>query len=141
MKYLLDTNVISELRKKRVDHNVARWFEDIESDQIVLSCITLGEIKVGILKKAKKDKQSANILENWFNNLQKIYSNQIVNIDSKVCDIWARLCIIDATNAIDSMLAAQAINNDLILVTRNIKHFNMFNIAILNPFVAQQKRE
>jgi predicted nucleic acid-binding protein len=134
MRYLLDTNIISELRKKQPNENVVSWFNQIHPSQLYLSSLTIGEVRAGALKKAKTDKRSGDLLLKWVNNLVRDYQEQILGIDLEVSEEWANLLAIDSTNAIDSLLAAQAISMNLVLVTRNIKHFKMFDIKLLNPF-------
>lgn len=138
MKYLLDTNIISELRKKSPNSAVIKWLSNVHFSQLYLSCITIGEIKTGILKLAKNDKEASLGLEKWMSSLMIDYAQQIINIDMNTCEDWAELMSIDSTNAIDSLIAAQAKQANMILVTRNIKHYNMFNIKLLNPFTIEQ---
>lgn len=134
MKYLLDTNIISELKKKSPNHDVVNWFEGIDTDDLYLSCITIGELKSGALKKSKTDVKTAKLLIKWIDGLMSDYEEQILNIDLKTCEIWAQLLNIDSTNAIDGLIAAQCLQSNMVLVTRNIKHFNMFDIKLFNPF-------
>jgi toxin FitB len=134
MKYLLDTNVVSELRKKVPSNNVIDWFASIHPSQLYLSCLTVGEIKVGILKLAKKDKEASLKLMKWLNSLTADYAKQIIGIDLETSEEWAELMSIDSSNAIDSLIAAQAKQGNMILVTRNIRHYSMFDIRLLDPF-------
>ncbi|UCM85940.1 MAG: type II toxin-antitoxin system VapC family toxin [Rickettsia endosymbiont of Culicoides impunctatus] len=134
MRYILDTNILSELKRKIPNTKVLAWINQIPTELLYISCISVGEIKKGILKKAKTDISTALILENWLEDILISYSNKILNIDLVVCQKWAELLIIDGTNDIDSQLAAQAIVHDMVLVTRNTKHFNKFGVKLLNPF-------
>ena len=134
MRYLLDTNIISELRKKSPDNAVVEWFEKTDPDNLYLSCITIGEVRHGALKKAKTDKQGGQALLKWVDDLINDYEEQIIDIDLDICEEWGNLLTIDNSNAIDSLLAAQALSMNLTLVTRNTKHFKMFKIKLLNPF-------
>lgn len=134
MKYLLDTNIISELKKKTPDQNVVNWFEGIDTDELYLSCITIGELKSGALKKSKTDIKTGKLLIKWIDDLMADYEEQILNIDLETCEIWGELLNIDSTNAIDGLIAAQCLQSNMVLVTRNIKHFNMFDIKLFNPF-------
>ncbi|QCS24880.1 type II toxin-antitoxin system VapC family toxin [Rickettsia parkeri] len=134
MKYLLDTNVVSEIQKKKSNFQVAEWFSIIHSSQLYLSCITIGEIRKGISKLAKKDKIASLKLEKWLERIIIDYNERILNIDKEICEEWGELMSIDSTNAIDALIAAQAKQSNMILVTRNIKHYNMFNIKIFDPF-------
>ena len=134
MKYLLDTNIISELKKKSPNHDVVNWFEGIKTDDLYLSCITIGELKSGALKKSKTDVKTGKLLIKWIDGLMADYEEQILNIDLETCEIWAELLNIDSTNAIDGLIAAQSLQSNMVLVTRNIKHFKMFDIKLFNPF-------
>ncbi|ABV76885.1 plasmid stability protein [Rickettsia rickettsii str. Arizona] len=127
MKYLLDTNVVSEIQKKKSNSQVAALFSIIHSSQLYLSCITIGEIRKGISKLAKKDKIASLKLEKWLERIIIDYNEKILNMDKKICEEWGELMSIDSTNVIDALIAAQAKQSNMILVTRNIKHYNMFN--------------
>lgn len=139
MKYLLDTNIISELKKKTPDQNVVNWFKGVKTTSLYLSCITIGELKSGALKKAKTDEKTGKLLIKWVDGLRTDYEEQILNIDLETCEIWAQLLNIDSTNAIDGLIAAQSLQSNMVLVTRNVKHFKMFNIKLFNPFEELEK--
>ncbi len=134
MRYMLDTNILSELNRKIPNPKVLAWIDKIPTKLLYISCISVGEIKKGIIKKAKTDKSTALNLENWLEEILITYSNKILNVDLAVCQKWAELLVIDGTNDIDSQLAAQAIVHDMVLVTRNTKHFTKFAVKLLNPF-------
>ena len=127
MKYLLDTNIVSELRKTLPTPNVVKWMEDVPSDQVYLSCIAIGDLRSEALKKAKQDKIAGKLLIKWIDELINSYEDQIVLIDLEICKKWAELL------TIDSLLLAQAFTNNMVLVTNNIKHFKMFGAKYLNP--------
>ena len=137
MKYLLDTNIVSELKKRQVNMNVAQWFEMVHESQLYVSAITIGELRAGAIKKSKIDKEQGYLLAKWVDNVIDQYSERILNIDLEICEEWAELLSKDNSNAVDSLIAAQAIARNMILVTRNIKHFKMFNVKLLNPFEDQ----
>ncbi|QQV75766.1 Toxin FitB [Rickettsia tillamookensis] len=134
MKYLVDTNVVSEIKKKNPNSQVAAWFSIVHASQLHLSCITIGEIRKGISKLVKNNKRASLQLEKWLEKIIIDYNERILNIDKEICEEWGELMSIDGTNAIDTLIAAQAKQNNMILVTRNTKHYNMFNIKIFNPF-------
>jgi toxin FitB len=134
MKYLLDTNIISELKRKKPNQEVMDWFGEINTEDLYLSCITIGELKSGALKKAKTDVKTGKLLIKWIDGLVADYEEQILNIDLETCKIWAQLLNIDSTNAIDGLIAAQCLQSNMVLVTRNIKHFKMFDMKLFNPF-------
>ena len=131
MKYLIDTNIISELYRKKPVIDVINWFNSVDAYYLYISCITIGELKAGALKKAKTDKIASHSLNKWINILCQNYKDQIVNINQETCEIWADLLSIDSTNAVDGLIAAQARQGNMSLVTRNTKHFNRFNIDII----------
>jgi hypothetical protein len=134
MKYLLDTNIVSELRKKTPNTNVVQWFHGINHENLYISCLTIGELQFGAQKKLKSDIIQGQLLIKWIDDLVSIYNEQIIDIDISVSEEWGRLLNIDSSNAIDSLLAAQSIICNMTLVTRNIKHFKMFDIKLINPF-------
>jgi predicted nucleic acid-binding protein len=120
MSYLLDTNIISELWKPVCDINVKNFIENIKTDDFFISVLTIGEILNGIEKATtKKDK-----LLDDFNNLKTIYNDNILNIDIGVIEIWGNIKANSRTlPIIDSLIAATAISNNLILLTRNVRDF------------------
>lgn len=134
MTYILDTNVLSELNKKVPSNKVLEWIDLIPTELLYISCISIGEIKKGIIKKSKTDVPNSLILESWLEEILTDYKNKILDVNLDVCKKWGELLAIDGTNDIDSQLAAQAITYNMTLVTRNIKHFKMFRVKLLNPF-------
>jgi toxin FitB len=127
MKYVLDTNIVSELRKTLPTPNVVKWMEGVPSNQIYLSCIAINDLRSGALKKAKQDKRAGPVLTKLIDELISSYEELIVLIDLEICKKWAELL------TIDSLLLAQAFTNNMVLVTNNIKHFKMFGAKYLNP--------
>ena len=127
MKYVLDTNIVSELRKTLPTPNVVKWMEGVPSNQIYLSCIAISDLRSGALKKAKQDKRAGPVLTKLIDELISSYEELIVLIDLEICKKWAGLL------TIDSLLLAQAFTNNMVLVTNNIKHFKMFGAKYLNP--------
>lgn len=89
MKYLLDANIVSELRKTLPTPNVVKWMEDVPSNQIYLSCIAISELRPGSLKTAKQDKITGKLLINWIDELISSYEELIVLIDLEICKKWA----------------------------------------------------
>ena len=127
MKYVLDTNIVSELRKTLPTPNVVKWMEGVPSNQIYLSCMAISDLRSGALKKAKQDKRAGPVLTKLIDELISSYEELIVLIDLEICKKWAELL------TIDSFLLAQAFTNNMVLVTNNIKHFKMFGAKYLNP--------
>ncbi|MBN6067169.1 type II toxin-antitoxin system VapC family toxin [Aggregatibacter actinomycetemcomitans] len=137
--YLLDTNIVSELRKLekgRADPNVTKWFQQVDLQQAYLSVITLFEIKIGILQLIRHDAQQATILQNWFTNtLLPNFENRILPLDQNVALACAELHIPDKKPLNGSYLAATAKVHHLKMVTRNLKDFQHSGVEIINPFV------
>ncbi len=138
VKYLLDTNVLSELRKKdRCNAHVSSWFAGIEEGSIYLSVLVTGEIRKGIELKRIKDHAQALLLEQWLVKIETYYSGRIFALDAETCDIWGKLNAIRPLPVIDSLLAATAIQHDLTLVTRNVQDVENTSVRLLNPFESQ----
>ena len=133
--YLLDTNVVSELRKRdRCDENVAAWYTSISDDNLYLSVLTLGEIRKGIELLRNRDPGQAEVLENWLAYLEPNFEGRILSIDADITDAWGRMHQIRNIPAVDGLLAATAKIHRLTLVTRNIQHFQGLGVNLLNPF-------
>jgi len=125
--FLIDTDVVSELRKKnRADKGVLNFFQQyqVESDRCFVSSITLGELRRGVeLIRVRGDLQQAELLERWLVQVRSDFANRILPIDLDVAELWGKLRVPDATNSIDKLISATALINTLTVVTRNIKHF------------------
>ena len=135
MRYLLDTNVVSETKRKIPNQGVIDFITKVNIDDIYFSCLTIGELKAGALKKAKTDPVAGKSIIKWIEDILFTSSDRIISVDLEACQKWAEFLAIDRTNAIDSLLAAQTATNNMILVTRNIKHVQIFGVNCLNPFI------
>ena len=136
MSYLLDTNVVSELRKRFPDRNVASWYESVAGSQLFLSVLTLGEIRMGVERARRKDPAKAAVIENWLSRLETAYGDHIVPVDTEIADAWARLSVPDPLPVIDGLLAATAAARNWTLVTRNTGDVERAGVRVLNPFAA-----
>lgn len=134
MSYLLDTNVVSELRKRAPDRNVLTWYESMPSDQLFLSVMTIGEIRLGIERLRRKDAMQAAALDRWLTGLQTIYCDRIVDIDTTIADTWARFSVPNPVPIIDGLLAATASARNWTLVTRNTAALSRCGVRLLDPF-------
>ncbi|MGD1864630.1 MAG: type II toxin-antitoxin system VapC family toxin [Phormidesmis sp.] len=136
--YLLDTNVISELRKTtRANSGVIRFFEESseKEEQLFLSAVTIGEIRRGVDRiQYRGDKLQAEKLEAWLQTVVIDYADNILNFSRTEAQVWGKLRVPHAENAIDKQIAATALTHDLTLVTRNIKDFKSTGVILLNPF-------
>ncbi|MGH9629302.1 MAG: type II toxin-antitoxin system VapC family toxin [Bryobacteraceae bacterium] len=134
--YLLDTNVISELRKGRPHGGVLAWLESVASDEIFLSAVTLGELQAGIELTRHQDEVRASEIETWVDQVAESY--QILPMDARAFREWARLMDGRPQQLLeDAMLAATARVHRLTVVTRNTRDFAPFGVPLLNPFTTQ----
>lgn len=135
MKFLLDTNVVAELRKgSRADEHVSSWFASLDPDSIFLSVLTIGEIRKGIESVRRHDRRAARALERWLRRLVVEHRPRIVPIDSAIAEEWGRLNVPDPLPVVDGLLAATARVRELTLVTRNVKDVTRTGARLLNPF-------
>jgi predicted nucleic acid-binding protein len=131
--YLLDTNVVSELRKPKPHGAVLAWFRGVEDAQLFLSAVTLGEIQAGIEITRQQDAEKAQAIEHWLNQLAAAYN--VLPMDAAAFRIWAKFMHHQSNTVYeDAMIAATAQVNKLTVVTRNMADFKRFDVALLNPF-------
>lgn len=135
MNYLIDTNIISEVRKRdRCDPRVASWYASIDDRAIYLSVLVLGEIRRGIERVMPRDPAQARSLENWLDQLTKSFAERIVPVDRPVADAWGRMNAVRPLPIIDALLAATAKVNGMTLVTRDSSDVAGLGVPVLNPF-------
>ena len=135
MSYLLDTNIISEVRKgKRCDVNVARWYQAIDDRDIYLSVLVVGEIRKGIELARRRDRVKATNLERWLKTICDEFAERILPITQTIADEWGRMNSPKPTPVIDGLLAATAKQHGLTLATRNVKDITHIGASIINPF-------
>lgn len=137
MRYLLDTNVISELRKRRPDPHVLAWYEGISSADLFISVLTVGEIRIGIERLRRKDSVQADALERWLEGLRAAYGDHVVDVDAGAAEEWGRLNVPDPLPVIDGLLAASARVRGWTLVTRNVADLARCDVPVINPFDPQ----
>lgn len=131
--YLLDTNVVSELRRPRPHGAVLQWIADIPAEALFLSAVTVGEIQAGIEITREQDRAKADSLELWLGQVVATY--RILPMDAVAFQAWARLKHRRSDTLLeDAMIAATAIVNDLTVATRNVRDFKPFEVPIVNPF-------
>ena len=136
MSYLIDTNVISELRKgDRCDPAVAEWWAKVGEDELWISALVLGEIRRGIELSRRRDPQKAKALEAWLEEVVAGFAHRVLQVDEHVADEWGRMNAIRPLPVIDALLAATAKANSLTFVTRNGSDVQGVGVDILDPFV------
>lgn len=137
--YLLDTNVVSELRKvatRRADIMVATWADQVDASDLFISVISLQELEIGVLKAERRDASQGSILRNWLD--QKViptFEGRILPIDVGIARRSAQLCVPDLRPVRDGLIAATALAHGMTVVTRNVSDFEPTGVAILNPWL------
>lgn len=135
MAFLLDTNVLSELRKGgRTDPSVKAWYATTDSRDLFTSVLVIGEIRHGIEKKRTLDPRFATKLEHWLQGLMRDYQSHILAITIEVAELWGSLCLNKTVAEPDGLIAATALFHDLTLVSRNESDFKPTGVKSLNPW-------
>ncbi len=133
MAYLLDTNVISELRKPKPHGAVVAWIKEVPEPALFIAAITIGEIQAGIEITRGRDVSKAQEIEAWLNQL--VESQQVIAADAAIFRSWARLMHGRPDHLLeDALIAATALTHDLTVATRNGKDFQPFGVRLVNPF-------
>jgi len=137
LSYLLDTNVISELRKgHRADVNVRAWFSELEDEEIYLSVLTIGEIRRGVENVRRRDPDSAAALDSWLARLGEVHRDRILPVDRTIAEEWGRLNVPDPLPVVDGLLAATAKVAGLTFATRNVADVEDSGVKLVDPFSA-----
>jgi len=135
LSYLLDTNVISELRKgERAEPSVSHWFDGLADQEIYLSVLTIGEIRRGVESVRRRDPGSATALESWLARVAETHRDRILPVDRAIAEEWGRMSVPDPLPVVDGLLAATAKVVGLTLVTRNVADVEATGVELLNPF-------
>ncbi len=135
MSYLVDTNVLSELRKgRRCEARVSAWFRAAAGEEKFLSVLSVGEIRRGIESIRRRDERSARKLDVWLGRLRAEYGARILPVSEEIAETWGRLMVPDPLPVVDSILAATAIVHGLTLVTRNTEDIRRTGVPFVDPF-------
>jgi toxin FitB len=136
--YLLDTNVISELRKAKsgkADKNVVEWANNVTATRLFLSVITIMEIEIGVLLVERRDPSQGAVLRSWLNtHVLPAFTERILPFDTAVAQRCARLHVPDRRSDRDSIIAATALVHGMTVVTRNVDDFEPTGVEILDPW-------
>ena len=141
--FVLDTNVVSELRKIRLgrsDENVARWADSVETADLYLSVITLQELEIGILLAERRDPQQGAVFRTWLNDhVLPAFAGRILAIDTAIALRSANLHVPDPRPVRDCLIAATALVHGMVVVTRNVADFEPCGVSLLNPWARQSR--
>jgi hypothetical protein len=133
--YLLDTNVVSELRKLKPHGAVVEWLQGIPDKDLLISALTIGELQAGAERTRRQDKEKAESIEAWIDQISQAY--EVIPMDAIAFREWARLMEGKSDRLIeDAMIAAIARIRRLIVVTRNVRDFKPFRVEVFDPFKA-----
>jgi predicted nucleic acid-binding protein len=133
-QYLLDTNVLSETRKKQPDAKVIAFLTNTDPSTIYISVLTLGELRKGVAQKRRTDPATAAALAAWVDGLEFGFADRILGIDTATAKLWGELSAQRPRPVIDTLLAATAIVHELTFVTRNTSDVQDIDVRLHNPF-------
>ncbi len=133
--FLIDTVVLSELRKRVRNPNVVSWVHDQRSTDLYLSVVTIGEIERGIAQQHLKNLMFAEALTTWLDKVLLLYGNRILPVDLPTGRRWGRLSAAIGHDGADLLIAATALEHGLTVVTRNTRHFEPTGVLVIDPFL------
>jgi toxin FitB len=139
--YLLDTDVLSELRRGRRNRNVVAWISDVSAADLFLSVVTIGEIELGIARQRVRNPGFAQDLADWLEVTLRAYGERILPLTVGIARRWGQLAAQLGNKQLDLAIAATALEHGLTVVTRNVSDFEPTGVAVLDPFNARPHRE
>jgi predicted nucleic acid-binding protein len=134
VRYLLDTNIVSETRKTRPNKGVTALLAAADASSLFLSVLTVGELRKGVAAKLRSDPVGADRISTWIDELETIFSDRILPIDMAIARRWGELSVDSSRPVIDTLIAATAIDHDLVLVTRNTDDMRGIGMSIVDPW-------
>ena len=134
IEYLLDTNVLSETRKRKADAAVMSFLENAEATALYISVLTLGELRKGVAVKGRSDSAAAKSLGAWVDGLEFSFAERILGIDAATARLWGEWSAERPRPVVDTLMAATAVSRGMTLVTRNISDLRGIKMKLLNPW-------
>jgi len=134
VSYLLDTNVVSEVRRRDGEPRVVRWLSSVASDELFVSVLVLGEVRRGIDRLRPRDPDQAAVFERWLAELYERFSDRVLPIDATIADEWGRMTASSTVPVEYGLMAATAKVRGLTFVTRNVAHVARTGARLLNPW-------
>lgn len=134
MKYLLDTNVLSEVRRPQGNEGVKRWISSTPAAELYLSVLVVGEIRRGIERLKRRDPDQAEIYEAWLGTVLHDYADRVLPVDAETADEWGRMSVPDPVPVVDGLMAATAKVRGMTFVTGNTADVERTGVRVVNPF-------
>jgi toxin FitB len=139
LQYLLDTNVLSETRKKLADARVLSFLSGVEPSALYISVLTVGELRKGVANKSRSDPEAAQKIGSWVEGLELSFADRILGIDMATAKLWGELSAQRPRPVFDTLLAATAVSHQLTLVTRNVGDVQDIPVKVLDPWKGQRE--
>lgn len=138
MNVLVDTNVISELKRDRnADQHVMAWYEKTPVEWLFTSVVVLGELRRGIELIARRDHPQAAKLELWYVSLRAQLSDRVLTVDEPVMNVWARISVPDRLPTYDGLIAATALVHNMAVASRDVHAYRRVGLSVINPWDKQ----
>ena len=138
MRYLLDTNVLSEVRRPRGDAGVKRWISSVPTEDLYLSVLTLGEVRRGIGLLSRRDPVQADVYEAWLVTVLRDYADRVLPVDAAAAEEWGRMNVPNPVSVVNGLMAATAKVRNMTFVTRNTADVARTGARLLNPLDASE---
>ena len=136
MKYILDTNVISELSKRRPSPAIVQFFKSVAKEQIWLSVMTLGEIRLGVVAEERRNPQAAMSIARWLETTENHFQERTLPVTAEIAQRWSAMSADRTRPVVDTLIAATAMVHDLTVVTRNERDYRGLGVRLLNPWAS-----
>jgi predicted nucleic acid-binding protein len=137
MPYLLDTDILSAIRRKQRDPNLEKWLHSINSLDLYLSVVTIGEVERGITRQRRTNPEFAQDLQHWLATILHRYQQRILPLSVNIARCWGQLSGELGHNSADLMIAVTALEHKLIVASHNTRHFELTQVGLINPYLYQ----